>query len=339
MAPVAGADNVGPLCMRLCCRGACFLTTPAAAGCASWRRQPEEFRGHKLRKGRWQAVLLRVTAHAGGGRGRWAACGLASWIVACISWHAGRPAGRLTPALLAPSPTLGLCSGAGGPRQRHGEVAAGVPPHGVARRWGWHNVRLEVRDRSNGRLDREGGREAGGRQRAGIPATACGAHAAASCICRCSPAAGARGGAAPGPGRVCAVWQDGALAAGVLLHRAGRLPQGHAGGGAGWGLLGRAACSFAPAAAARCCSTCCRWCCFCTVGGPCRALLLLLLPPLLPPAALPVERRPRRFASWASPWLWTAARRWMAPACWLRWPARSASGRPRRAMRRWGSGR
>jgi hypothetical protein len=31
-----------------------------AHGC----RQADEFRGHKLRKGRWQPVLLRVSAHA-----------------------------------------------------------------------------------------------------------------------------------------------------------------------------------------------------------------------------------------------------------------------------------
>lgn len=39
-------------------------------------RPVEECRAHKLRRGRWHPVLLRVTAHAGEGRAAWRACRL-----------------------------------------------------------------------------------------------------------------------------------------------------------------------------------------------------------------------------------------------------------------------
>ena len=138
-------------------------------------RPAEQCSAHKLRKGRWQPAVLRVSAHAverldpGSGLVKWrleyrhmaspagiaggtAACGTAAATAAHTAWHHNR-----LPAWLS---TFSLM----------------FPPSATMR-----------------------------------PLSRC-----------CSPAAGARRGAARGAGRLCAVWQDRALSSSVLLPGAGR---------------------------------------------------------------------------------------------------------------------
>lgn len=114
----------------------------------------------------------------------------------------------------------------------------------------------------------------------------------------CSPAAGPRRGAAGGPGRLCSVWQDGPLAARLLLHRQGCSAQGPPG----------AICAFCSQAGLRCqsgvvrllCSHCALHVhCPGTAGDPAVLLDHASLPgsaslscPLASPSALPAGRRP-----------------------------------------------